>query len=715
MRRVIGSGSDDRKGPSVFGGRSRRGRNKPARKWVPDPEPTRRSRGAVTPPPTKRFAEPPAARPPVEDPPHRITADQAYTVELEREQRRQPREQAEPGAPGWERYGTDGYLRPPGHRSRGYERQAPPPGERPYDERRQRFYDGPAGRPYPERGGYRGRDEHGYPHPGGYDQRGRAHYEGPGHEPPGHAGGHGGQPPGGGHVPPGGGQVPPGDGPVGPDGRPWPKKLTVTRVAAMRGRELSERAVRLFQRVHRADGAHESGLTSLSWSLMLNYASDAALAVALANTLFFSAATAESKWKVALYLLITIAPFAVIAPLIGPALDKIQRGRRLAMAVASAASAVMCMVIALNFDNWALYPAALGKMVLSKSYMVLKSAVTPRVVPPEITLSKTNARLTVFGLGAGAVGGAIASLFSWIAGSPGAAWVAAAICVAGTVQAMRIPSWVEVTEGEVPATLNSQAIRRKPAGKQPITVGVLVALWGNGTIRLLTGFLMLFAAFAVKASAEQHDQSPFVQLLLLGVLGAAAGAGGFVGNAIGSRLHLGGTDQVTTVAVATTLAATVLAALLPGIATAALVALIGATCSALAKISLDAVIQHDLPEESRASAFGRSETVLQMAWCFGGAIGLLLPPTYWLGFLVISVLLVLGLVQTILVRRGKSLLPSREIFSRRRAAAATSGTPAGSAPSSGSAEPAGAAPATGGPSGSDGTKRRPRTTKWTPQ
>ena len=65
---------------------------------------------------------------------------------------------------------------------------------------------------------------------------------------------------------------------------------------------------------------------------MANYASDAALAVALANTLFFSAASAESKGKVALYLLITVAPFALVAPVIGPALDRLQQGRRAAMA-----------------------------------------------------------------------------------------------------------------------------------------------------------------------------------------------------------------------------------------------------------------------------------------------------------------------------------------------------------------------------------------------
>ena len=67
-----------------------------------------------------------------------------------------------------------------------------------------------------------------------------------------------------------------------------------------------------------ADGADRSGLTHLTYAVMANYAVDAALAVALANTLFFAAAKADSTAKVLLYLLLTVAPFAVIAPLIGP-------------------------------------------------------------------------------------------------------------------------------------------------------------------------------------------------------------------------------------------------------------------------------------------------------------------------------------------------------------------------------------------------------------
>jgi MFS family permease len=388
------------------------------------------------------------------------------------------------------------------------------------------------------------------------------------------------------------------------------------------------------------------------------------MAVALANVLFFSPTSADSsKGKVALYLLITVAPFALIAPVIGPMLDRIQRGRRLAMCASGIGQALMCLLMATNFDTWLLYPGALGKMVLSKSFTVLKAAITPRVVPPDITLAKTNARLTVFGLAAGTVAGGIAALFANIFGSPGALWFTVLICIAGSAQAMRIPPWVEVTEGEVPASLSAHPDkpRRQPMGRHVVTT-----LVGNATIRVLTGFLMMFAAFAVRA---QHEGAAFTQLALLGLIAAGAGVGSFAGNAIGARITVGHPETVVIGCVIATLTSTLVATVAPGVGTAALVGLVGATSSALAKNSLDAVIQDDLPDESRASAFGRSETALQLTWVFGGAVGLLLPPTYWLGFLVVSVLLGIGLVQTVLARQGATLIPglggNRPIYPRR--------------------------------------------------
>jgi MFS family permease len=445
----------------------------------------------------------------------------------------------------------------------------------------------------------------------------------------------------------------PGHPPPGSGGAPYyPKKLTVTRVAALRSRQLTSQAMHAFRRATRADGADKSGLTALTYATMLNYASDAAMAVALANVLFFAPTSADSsKGKVALYLLITVAPFALIAPVIGPMLDRIQRGRRLAMCVSAAGQALMCILMATNFDTWLLYPGALGKMVLSKSFTVLKAAITPRVLPSEITLAKTNARLTVFGLLAGLVAGAVAALFAKIFDSPGALWLTVIICLAGSVQAMRIPNWVEDTEGEVPTSILARPDKAK---RQPLGRNVVVALAGNATIRVLTGFLMMFAAFAVRA---QHENAAFTQLMLLGLIAGAAGVGSFAGNAVGARLHVGHPETVVLGCVVGTLCATLVATVAPGVGTAALVGLVGATGSALAKNSLDAVIQDDVPEESRASAFGRSETALQLTWVFGGALGLLLPPTYWVGFLVISLVLAFGLAQTIVSRQGATLIP----------------------------------------------------------
>jgi len=207
-----------------------------------------------------------------------------------------------------------------------------------------------------------------------------------------------------------------------------------------------------------------------------------------------------------------------------------------------------------------------------------------------------------------------------------------------------------VTGGARTAATVARGRERTPMGR-----AALVALWGNGGTRVLTGFLTLFVAFVVKAQTETE---PARQLVLIGVVGGAAGLGAFVGNAIGSRQRFGHSDALVLSAVGIAAAAAAAAAALPGIGTAAVTALIAATCSAVAKVVLDAVVQRDLPERSRASAFGRSETVLQLAWVFGGALGVLLPhDTFRLGFAIVAGVLVLVGVQTALVGRGHTLLP----------------------------------------------------------
>ncbi|WP_373291614.1 MFS transporter [Nocardia camponoti] len=448
----------------------------------------------------------------------------------------------------------------------------------------------------------------------------------------------------------------------------YPRKLTVTRVAAMRGRELTGRGIATFQRAAKADGADKSGLTALTYATIANFAVDAAIAVALANTLFFASATAESKTKVALYLMITIAPFAVIAPLIGPLLDRLQRGRRLALATTFGLRAVCAVLLLLFFHTWGLYPLALCMLIGSKSFAVLKSAVTPRVLPPGIDLVRTNSRLTVFGLVVGTIGaGTLAGLTAIVSDSTGVLLLATGLAIAGAVLSLRIPSWVEVTEGEVPATLKyhgadadtevlapgTESLVPARKRRQPLGRAVVTGLWGNGSIRVLTGFLTFYIPFVAKGSGG----SPTEQALMLGAAGAAAGLGNFAGNATGARLQLGHPTRIMLGCVALCVAIAIFAAFTGNLFGAVCAAFIASGASALAKVSLDAAIQDDLPPESIASGFGRSETVLQLSWVVGGAAGVLLPIEFWKGFAVISVALVIGGIQTFVTYTGHSLLP----------------------------------------------------------
>lgn len=453
------------------------------------------------------------------------------------------------------------------------------------------------------------------------------------------------------------------------------EKVTVTRAAAQRSREVGSKMYGLVHRAATADGADKSGLTALTWPVVANFAVDAAMAVALANTLFFAAATAESKSKVALYLLITIAPFAVIAPLIGPALDRLQHGRRIALAMSFLLRTVLAVLLIANYDgatgsfpSWVLYPCALGMMVLSKSFSVLRGAVAPRVLPPTIDLVRVNSRLTIFGLLGGTMaGGAIAAGAEYLFNLfevPGALYVVVAATVAGAVLAMRIPKWVEVTAGEVPATLSYHGgdddLRRGPeqrpargVARQPLGRNTITALWGNCTVKVMVGFLFLYPAFVAKS----HDASGWEQLKILGLIGAAAAVGNFAGNFIAARLQLGHPAQlVVRCATAVTVGA-LLTAVSGDLLVAALATLITSGASAIAKASLDASLQDDLPERSRASAFGRSESLLQLAWVAGGAIGVLIYTELWAGFTAITALLILGLAQTVVSYRGDSLIP----------------------------------------------------------
>ena len=452
-------------------------------------------------------------------------------------------------------------------------------------------------------------------------------YEPPQYEPPRYA------PPPGGYPPPQAPTVP--DAALPP---PPPPKATVTRVAASRTKELTGAAVRRVQAASRADGAGESGLTQLLWVNALHMAGDAMIAVSLAGTLFFAAASGAQRGNVALYLLVTMAPFAVLAPVIGPVLDRLQTGRRWALAASALGRALLALVMAAHYSDIWLYPAALGVLVLSKAFNVLRAAVVPRVLPARMSLTSANARQSVFGLVTAGVFGGLAAGIAKVFGFSPELYVTATVLAVAGVLALRLPKHVDIPTGEQPADVLSTAPQPQGRRRRQVNPHVVLGLRANAALRGLGGFLTIFSAFLVEGTVEGGWPATFA----LGGIAAAAGAGSILGTAIGSRLHAVDPDRLVLISAGVAAAVTVVAAIFFSLPMAALVAGVSAVTNALGKVALDAIIQREVPESLRASAFSKSETILQLAWVIGGAIGIALPAIGWLGFTVAASLLVLA-------------------------------------------------------------------------
>ena len=217
------------------------------------------------------------------------------------------------------------------------------------------------------------------------------------------------------------------------------------RSSARAGATATRRTGGLVHRVTGASGAGRTGLSTLIELTAAGGASDAFVAVSLAGTIFFSTSVDQARGRVVLFLLVTMAPFAVLAPFIGPALDRMQQGRKFLLAGTLLARGLLCwgMSAAIN-SPVTLLPAAFGILVLQKSYGVVRASVTPRLLPAEITLVTANARSQLITLIASMLGGAVAA---GIQVSAGSAWVLRAgtlIYLAATFLALRLPDQVDV-------------------------------------------------------------------------------------------------------------------------------------------------------------------------------------------------------------------------------------------------------------------------------
>ncbi|MBB1255089.1 MFS transporter [Streptomyces alkaliterrae] len=417
---------------------------------------------------------------------------------------------------------------------------------------------------------------------------------------------------------------------------------------------------RKVRKATHAQGAGESGLGKLIELHAVNSAGDMLITIALASTIFFSVPTAEARGRVALYLAITMAPFVLLAPVIGPLLDRLPHGRRAAMAAAMLARALLALALAgaIATGGLELYPEALGVLVASKAYGVVRSAVVPRLLPPRISLVKANSRVTLAGLIATGLAAPIGAGLHQL-GPQWPLYAAMAVFVLGTFLSFTLPHSVDSAKGERRAQLAAAAgepepwlVRHTPGhgrraaqrpGLRTVGASVLNALVANAHVRMLSGFLTFFLAFLLR----EHPFPGMTAAFSLGLVVVAAGAGNALGTIVGAWVKGRAPEVNIVVVMLLTLTVAVGAALLHTTVAVAVLAGTAGLCQALGKLSLDALIQRDVPEIVRPSAFARSETLMQMSWVVGGAVGISLPLFGTLGLSVAALIVAAGTLATI--------------------------------------------------------------------
>jgi hypothetical protein len=359
---------------------------------------------------------------------------------------------------------------------------------------------------------------------------------------------------------------------------------------------------RAFTSVFRGWG---HGYGRLAESHAASVAGDALVAVALAGTLFFSVPSTEARSNVALYLLLTLAPFALLGPLLAKLFDRSPGAYRTGLALSSIGRAGVAAGFVVAIDSLWLFPLAFLMLVLSRFHGISRSSVLPVVVRNTDELIDANARLARAGVIAAAivvpVGAGLDALFGAVPVLIGAI----ALYVVATVSATQLP----------PVT----GVAHTPAGtrrRYKLPRDIRLARFATAGVRFLNGYLVLLIAF----SFREGDAS----VASLAILLAAAGLGYFLSAWAAPTIgrHVREEPMVVGALAVLAIAAFIGAQVLSLVAASVLVGAAGFAWGT-AKFAFDAMMHRTVPEEHRARAFTTSETMFQIAWVVGALIPVL--------------------------------------------------------------------------------------------
>lgn len=349
-------------------------------------------------------------------------------------------------------------------------------------------------------------------------------------------------------------------------------------------------------------------------------AADALITLSLIGSLFFSVSLDASRSRILLYLLLTAAPLALVAPVVGPALDRAGVGYRSVITVSQAARAVLAALLSVSLLSLALYPLVFGILLCRKAYALAKTALLAQLVPERGPLMSASGHLARTGTIAGGVGTALGGA---LIASVGAEWLPAGAAVGYALAALVS---LTVHRGGAAMRVAGAVVRAETPAEVRLAVGAVAAL------RAAAGALTFLVALAIKRGGG--DAWIFAGALV------AAGVGAFAGTLVASRVQRSLTPQ--RVVLFSVLGPGLVCAL--GVATVGHLAVIVIAASiglgaSIAEREMDALYGR-IPELVRGRAISRAELVFQLANVAGAVLAVLLAPGPRLGFAAVALALV---------------------------------------------------------------------------
>ena len=386
-------------------------------------------------------------------------------------------------------------------------------------------------------------------------------------------------------------------------------------------------------------------------------AGDTLVTVSLADSLFFSVSPTEAKGKVLLYLLLTIAPFAVVSPMLGPLIDRSANGRRLLVATSAGVRAVLCWLMAEHLNSLWLFPLAFLLLVSSKLYVVTRGALVPEMArtdqfrehgdrvgdagwPNEKTdeekgFAGFNAQLTLLGTLIGLIAGIVGAGILKSLGATSVLVFASFVYIAATVASVRLQRPMKLVRDEVEGLTQAERDRNalNPLGDQEVA-------WGLGAaalMRFAAGFATFLLAFGLRRLSAGIGWYAFA----LGL----SGIGSLGGLAFVTRMrNILREPTLLTIALFTTGLGALFASLHPVLVVQVLLAGWIGLSGAIAQPSFDAITQRNVAPGAQGRTFARFAVRQQLLWVVGALIPVAIALSFGIGDRLLAVLMLIASV-----------------------------------------------------------------------